>query len=74
MVHSTTGRTLHCKAVNELLQREFGLPMGLADYSTIEHEVVNEQYAKGKKGERPTYKRRFHKVQILDPRQGQAHS
>ena len=58
------------KAVNELLQREFGLPMGLADYSTIEHEVVNEQYAKGKKGERPTYKRRFHKVQILDPATG----
>lgn len=58
------------KAVDELLQREFGLPMGLADYSTIEHEVVNEQYAKGKKGERPTYKRRFHKVQILDPATG----
>ena len=58
------------RAVDELLQREFGLPMGLADYSTIEHEVVNEQYAKGKKGERPTYKRRFHKVQILDPATG----
>ena len=58
------------RAIDELLQREFGLPRGLADYSTIEREVVNEQYAKGKKGEKPTYKRRFHKVQILDPATG----
>lgn len=58
------------RAVDELLQKEFHLPMGLADYSTVDREVVNEQYTKGKKGGKPTYKRRFHKVQILDPATG----
>ena len=58
------------RAVDELLQKEFHLPMGLADYSTVDRKVVNEQYTKGKKGGKPTYKRRFHKVQILDPATG----
>lgn len=58
------------RAVDESLRRDFGLPMGLADYSVVDREVVNEQYSKGKKGERPTYKQRFHKVQILDPATG----
>ena len=58
------------RAVDEILIRDFNIPMGLADYSTIEHEVLNEQYAKGKKGEKSSYKKRFHKVQILDPATG----
>lgn len=58
------------RAVDEILQQDFGLSMGLADYNSIEHEVINEQYAKGRKGERPTLRRKFHKVQILDPATG----
>lgn len=58
------------RAVDEILQRDFSLPRGLADYSQVEHEVVNEWYSKGKKGEPPTRKKKFHKVQILDPATG----
>lgn len=60
------------QAVDEILQRDFSLPRGLADYSQVEHEVVNEWYSKskGKKGEPPTRKKKFHKVQILDPATG----
>ena len=57
-------------AVDEVLRRDFSLPSGLADYSQVEHEVVNEWYVKGRKGERPTLKKRFHRVQILDPATG----
>lgn len=58
------------RAVDDILQRDFSLPMGLADYSTVEREVKNEQYEKGKRGEKPTVRRTFHKVQILDPATG----
>ena len=59
------------RAVDEILQKEFGLPDGLADYSMIEHEVTVEQSrdkrtADGLKHE----KRKFHRVQILDPATG----
>jgi len=59
------------RAVDEILQKEFGLPEGLADYSTIEREVAVEQSrdkrtVDGMKHE----KRRFHRVQILDPATG----
>ena len=59
------------RAVDEILQKEFGLPEGLADYSMIEKEVAVEQSrdkrtADGMKHE----KRRFHRVQILDPATG----
>ena len=59
------------RAVDEILQKEFGLPEGLADYSMIEREVAVEQSrdrrtTDGMKHE----KRRFHRVQILDPATG----
>lgn len=61
------------RAVDEILTRDFRLPNGLADYSMVEREVVNEQYSKGHKGRRrgsPTLKQSFHRVQILDPATG----
>lgn len=57
------------RAVDDILKRDFNLPMGLADSSMIEHEVVNDQYS-GKKGESKTLKKRMHHVQILDPATG----
>ncbi len=59
------------RAVDEILQKEFGLSEGLADYSMIEREVTVEQSrdkrtADGMKHE----KRKFHRVQILDPATG----
>ena len=57
------------RAVDEILKRDFNLPMGLADNSMIDHEVVNDQYS-GKKGESKTLKKRMHRVQILDPATG----
>ena len=59
------------RAVDEILQKEFNLPDGLADYSMIEREVAAEQSrdkrtTDGLKHE----KRRFHRVQILDPATG----
>lgn len=59
------------RAVDEILQKEFGLPEGLADYSMIEREVAVEQSrdrrtTDGFKHE----KRKFHRVQILDPATG----
>ena len=59
------------RAVDEILQKEFGLSEGLADYSMIEREVAVEQSrdkrtTDGMKHE----KRRFHRVQILDPATG----
>lgn len=56
------------RAVDEILQRDFRLSQGLADYSKFTHEVVNEQYEKGKG--KPTIKKEMHRVQILDPATG----
>ena len=58
-------------AVDEILEKKFGLAEGLADYSMIEREMVVEQSrdkrtTDGMKHER----RRFHRVQILDPATG----
>ena len=59
------------RAVDEILQKEFNLPEGLADYSMIEKEVTVEQSYDGrtKDGMKHTMKR-FHRVQILDPATG----
>lgn len=57
------------KSVDEILQKEFGLPMGLADSGKIHWDVVNDQYT-GKKGETKTISKDFHRVQILDPATG----
>ena len=59
------------RAVDEILQKDFGLSEGLADYSMIEREVAVEQSqdkrtTDGMKHE----KRKFHRVQILDPATG----
>lgn len=63
------------RAVDEILQRDFELNEGLADYSKFVHEVVNEQYEKGEKkfkgkSSSPTIKQEMHRVQILDPATG----
>ncbi len=58
------------RAIDSLLISDFGLPLGLADYSTVEREVVSEQYTKGKRGEKATYRKKFHRVQLLDPATG----
>jgi len=59
------------RAVDEILQKEFGLPDGLADYSMIERDRPVEQSRDkrtidGMKHE----KHRYHRVQILDPATG----
>lgn len=63
------------RAVDEILQRDFELSEGLADYSKFVHEVVNEQYEKGEKkfkgkSSSPIIKQEMHRVQILDPATG----
>ena len=59
------------RAVDEILQKEFNLLEGLADYSTIEKDVAVEQSYDGrtKDGMKHAMKR-FHRVQILDPATG----
>ena len=59
------------RAVDEILQKEFNLPEGLADYSMIERDVAVEQSYDGrtKDGMKHAMKR-FHRVQILDPATG----
>lgn len=59
------------RAVDEALQRYFGLSDGLADYSMVERTVSAEQTP----DKRTTdglkhYTKKFHKVQILDPATG----
>lgn len=63
------------RAVDDILQRDFGLAEGLADCSKITREVVNEAYVKGEKHKgkqvgTPTLKKEMHRVQILDPATG----
>lgn len=57
------------RAVDEILQRDFNLPMGLADDSKIEHEVINDQWD-GKRKTDKTVRKTVHRVQILDPATG----
>lgn len=59
------------RSVDEILQREFGLQLGLADYSTVQREVSLEgtndhRTNDGLKHINKTY----HRVQILDPATG----
>ena len=59
------------RAVDEILQREFGLSEGLADYSTIDRDVASEQTRDRRTPDGMKHeKRRFHRVQILDPATG----
>lgn len=57
------------RAVDEVLQTEFGLPLGLADTSKI--TVCNWDTGEtDKKGKPVTIKKELHRVQILDPATG----
>ena len=59
------------RAVDEILQKEFNLPEGLADYSTIEKDVAVEQSYDGRTNDGMKHvMKRFHRVQILDPATG----
>ncbi len=59
------------RAVDEILQRDFGLEEGLADYSTIERMVAVEQSSDKRTSDGMKHtKQRFHRVQILDPATG----
>ena len=58
------------RSVDEILKRDFDLPNGLADYSEIEHEVINENYNPKSKGSKRTKLEKYHRVQILDPAVG----
>ena len=59
------------RAVDEILQKEFGLSDGLADYSTIERKVVAEQSRDRRTADGMKHMmQRFHRVQILDPATG----
>lgn len=64
------------RAVDEVLQTEFGLPMGLADTSkvTLDWDTGQTAMTKAgklrKDGKKATEKRAVHRVQILDPATG----
>ena len=59
------------RAVDEILQKEFGLPEGLADYSMIEREVAVEQSRDRRTTDGMKHiMEKFHRVQILDPATG----
>ena len=59
------------RAVDEILQKDFGLLEGLADYSMIEREVAVEQSRDKRTSDGMKHeKRKFHRVQILDPATG----
>ncbi len=65
------------KSVDEILQTEFGLPMGLADNSKIQRKVSTEEarnnakiITKTKANNHGEYFQEYHKVQILDPATG----
>lgn len=57
------------RAVDEILQQDFNLPMGLADNSKMKHEVKNDYYDGTRKSQK-TITRESHRVQILDPATG----
>lgn len=59
------------RAVDNLLRTEFGLTEGLADYSMVEKDVPIEQSIDRRTTDGLKHgKRRFHRVQILDPAAG----
>lgn len=58
------------RSVDEILKKDFDLSNGLADYSEIKHEVINENYNHKVKGSKRTKLEKYHRVQILDPAVG----
>ncbi len=58
-------------AVDEILQRDFNLPDGIADTSKVQlNRIVDGTYDKKSKDHKVYEKREYHKVQILDPATG----
>jgi len=55
------------RAVDEVLQTEFGLPDGLADTSKV---TIDQYGGEDDKGKPVTIKKEVHRVQILDPATG----
>ncbi len=59
------------RAVDEILQKEFNLSEGLADYSMIERDVTIEQSRDKRTVDGMKHRmEKFHRVQILDPATG----
>ena len=59
------------RAVDEILQKEFGLQSGLADYSMVEKDVAVEQSRDKRTADGMKHiMKPYHKVQILDPATG----
>ncbi len=58
------------RSVDEILKKDFDLPYGLADYSEIEHEIINDYYNPKAKRSKSTTFEKYHRVQILDPAVG----
>lgn len=59
------------RAVDEILQKDFNLPMGLADYSKIQQSVVVEQSSDRRTADHKKHVAKdFYRVQILDPAMG----
>lgn len=59
------------RAVDDILQRDFGLEEGLADYSMIKKEVVAEQTRDKRTNDGMKHiMQNFHRLQILDPATG----
>ncbi len=58
-------------SVDEILQNDFELPLGLGDYSKINHQIVDIKHTDPNTPDGYARKTRvFHKVQILDPAAG----
>lgn len=58
------------RAVDEVLQTEFGLPDGLADTSRVEIEVAGQETDRRYADNKKRAKLNVHRVQILDPATG----
>ena len=58
------------RAVDDVLQTEFNLPMGIADTSKIEIEVDGQGTDRRRADNRKKIKKQVHRVQILDPATG----
>ena len=59
------------RAVDDILQTEFGLEMGLADYSKVPHTVsVEQSYDKRTSDHKKHITKDLFRVQILDPAMG----
>lgn len=59
------------RAVDEILRQDFGLSLGLADYSKVKRDVAIEQSLDKRTNDHKKHEQRsFHRVQILDPATG----